>query len=78
MEIDQEIEKAKKISTDLVGPIYDVDAVNNFKAVIMHAEAIRNLQGPIYETDRNHHFLQLTAAAHQLKDLKGTFRVKVF
>ena len=32
MEIDQEIERAQKVSSDLVGPIYDVDAVNSFKA----------------------------------------------
>ena len=40
--IDDELDSAKKISTDLVGPVYDADlAVNHFKEVVMHAEAIR-------------------------------------
>ena len=52
LEIDSELEKAKKISRDLTGPVYEVDAVNHFKEVVLHAEAIRNLQGPVYEADR--------------------------
>ena len=40
--IDDELDTAKKISTDLVGPVYDADlSVNHFKEVVMHAEAIR-------------------------------------
>jgi len=73
MEVNTELEAAKKAATGLTGPVYDVEgaAVNSFKAVIMHAEAIRTLQGPVYETDRNHHFLQLAHHAHNLKDLKA-------
>lgn len=52
LEIDAELEKAKKVSKDLTGPVYDVEAVNHFKEVVLHAEAIRNLQGPVYEADR--------------------------
>ena len=41
-EIDDQLDAAKKISTDLVGPVYDADlSVNHFKEVVMHAEAIR-------------------------------------
>ena len=41
-DIDAELDTAKKISTDLVGPVYDADlSVNHFKEVVMHAEAIR-------------------------------------
>ena len=43
-DIDAELDTAKKISTDLVGPVYDADlSVNHFKEVVMHAEAIREV-----------------------------------
>ncbi len=70
--IDDELDKAKKISTDLVGPVYDCDvAMNHFKEVVMHAEAIRTLQGPVYDADRDHHFKALVVHAHELKQLQG-------
>jgi hypothetical protein len=70
--IDDELVAAKKISTDLVGPVYEVDgAMNHFKEVIMHAEAIRTLQGPVYDADRDHHFKALVVHAHELKNLQG-------
>ena len=44
-DIDAELDTAKKISTDLVGPVYDADlSVNHFKEVVMHAEAIRKVE----------------------------------
>ena len=44
-DIDDQLDIAKKISTDLVGPVYDADlSVNHFKEVVMHAEAIRQEQ----------------------------------
>ena len=49
--IDDELDTAKKISTDLVGPVYDADlSVNHFKEVVMHAEAIRQERNKILDT----------------------------
>ena len=48
--IDDELDTAKKISTDLVGPVYDADlSVNHFKEVVMHAEAIRQERNMKYD-----------------------------
>ena len=66
----------KKKTEDMVGPVYATGeqekmAVNHFKEVVVHAEALRLMQGPIYDVDRNHHFEQLMVHAQELKNLEG-------
>lgn len=43
--------------TEMVAPVYAAGeteqlAINHFKEVVVHAEAIRLMQGPVYDVDR--------------------------
>ena len=63
-----------KMSTDLVGPLYDVATVHAFKGIVTHAHHLSELVGPVLgsgasEVERRHHYSELGKHAEQLKSL---------
>ena len=63
-----------KVSTDLVGPLYDVATVHAFKGIVTHAHHLSELVGPVLgsgasEVERRHHYSELGKHAEQLKSL---------
>merc|ERR1719495_2019363 len=63
-----------KVSTELVGPLYDVSTIHAFKGIMTHAHKLSELVGPVFgqgesEVDRKHHFAELGKHAETLKNL---------
>ena len=64
------ITSGERISSDLVGPVFDTDIVHHFKGLVTHAEQLNILSAPIYDSvERNHHFSELGKHAEALKVL---------
>ena len=65
-----------KVSTDLVGPLYDVATVHAFKGIMTHAHKLTEMVGPVFgqgelEIDRKHHYSELGKHAESLKNLSA-------
>jgi hypothetical protein len=63
-----------KVSTDLVGPRYEVAAVHAFKGIMTHAHRLTEMVGPVLgntelEVDCRHHYSELGKHAETLKSL---------
>merc|ERR1719436_1736317 len=63
-----------KVSTELVGPLYDVSTIHAFKGIMTHAHKLSELVGPVFgqgeaEVERKHHFAELGKHAETLKNL---------
>ena len=63
-----------KVSTELVGPLYDVAAMHAFKGIVTHAHKLTELVGPVFgageaEVERKHHYSELGKHAEKLKNL---------
>ena len=59
-----------KVTTELVGPLYDVSAVHAFKGIMTHAHQLTEISGPVYGVEeRQHHYAELGKHAETLKNL---------
>ena len=59
-----------KVTTELQGPLYSVDAVHAFKGIMTHAHQLTEISGPVYGVEeRQHHFSELGKHAETLKNL---------
>merc|ERR1719342_1123920 len=59
-----------KVTTELVGPLYDVNTVHAFKGIMTHASQLSEMSGPVYDLEaRKHHYSELGKHAETLKNL---------
>ena len=59
-----------KVTTELAGPLYSVDAVHAFKGIMTHAHQLNEISGPVYGVEeREHHYAELGKHAENLKNL---------
>ena len=59
-----------KVTTDLIGPLYDVNVVHAFKGIMTHAHQLSEISGPVYGVEeREHHYSELGKHAEALKNL---------
>lgn len=64
--------QSSQVTTELQGPLYNVDTIHAFKGVMSHAHQLSEMQGPVFDLEqRQHHYSQLGKHAETLKNLTG-------